>query len=99
MWTMALKPDATHRKAATMRKKYFGEESAFEFVWNNCDHDGLWNGDAATPAAEFDVTEDEAHEMIGVLCDGRHVEKVFHGKYAIVKWRERDDPGATEAHG
>jgi hypothetical protein len=36
---------------------------------------------AATVAGKVGVTEDEAHEVLGELCDGT---------YAISKWRERD---------
>ena len=42
------------------RKKYFDEERAFEFIWQNTDRDGIWHGDASTLAAEFDVSEDAA---------------------------------------
>ena len=28
-------------------KKYFCEEDVFGYVWENCDRDGLWDGDAA----------------------------------------------------
>ena len=28
------------------RKKYFDEERAFEFIWQNADRDGIWHGDA-----------------------------------------------------
>ena len=30
--------------------------------------------------------------MLGDLSDRRLVEKVYEGKYAIVNWREQDDP-------
>ena len=36
-----------------MRKKYFGEEHAFRFIWDNADQDGIWKGDAASLAREF----------------------------------------------
>jgi hypothetical protein len=75
-----------------MRKKYFGWEQVFEFIWKNSDRDGFWDGDDAALAAEFGVTEDEAHEVLGELCDRGHVEKLVPGKYAIVNWPERDEP-------
>jgi len=34
-----------------VRKKYFGEEHAFKFIWDNADQDGIWKGDAAKAAA------------------------------------------------
>jgi hypothetical protein len=73
------------------RKKYFGEEYAFEFIWQNADRDGIWHGDAASLAAEFDVTEDDAHSALSDLCDRRIMEKLYTGKYIIVNWRERND--------
>jgi hypothetical protein len=76
-----------------MRKKYCDQESVFAHIWDNADADGLWTGDAATLAAEFNVGEGEAQDMLGELCDRGHVEKLVPGKYAIVKWRERDDLG------
>jgi hypothetical protein len=74
-----------------MRKKYFDWEYVFEFVWKNADHDGMWVGDDATVAGQFGVTEDEAHEVLGDLCDRGLIEKLVPGTYAITEWRERDD--------
>jgi hypothetical protein len=79
-----------------MKKNCFCEEKVFAHIWDNADRDGLWTGDASTVAAAFNVSEDESHEMLGQLCDGHHVEKLVPGKYAIVKWRERDDPSGEE---
>jgi hypothetical protein len=73
-----------------MRKKYFCEEEVFGFIWEHAD-DGMWTGDAATIAAEFCVTEDEAYEVLNEICDGGHIERVYPGTYAITKWRDRDD--------
>jgi hypothetical protein len=73
-----------------MRTRYFGWEYVFEHIWNNADPDGLWDGDAASMAAEFGVTEDEAHDVIAELCNRRHIEKVYSGTYAITEWRERE---------
>ena len=42
------------------RKRYFDWEQAFHFIWQGADDDGIWNGDASTLAAEFDVSEDAA---------------------------------------
>lgn len=75
-----------------MSKKYFREEDVFGFVWEHANRAGMWDGDASTIAAEFGVSEDEAYEMLGVICDGGHVEKVVPGTYAITEWRERDEP-------
>jgi hypothetical protein len=91
-----LKAMPQHRKATIMRRKCFCEEQVFGFIWDSADADGLWDGDASTVAAEFGVSEDEAHDVLGELCDGHHVEKLVPGKYAIVKWRERDDPSGEE---
>lgn len=74
-----------------MRKKHFCEQEVFGFIWNNCDDDGLWTGDAATIAAEFKVSEDTAYEVLSEICDGGHIEKVYPGTYAITKWREPDE--------
>jgi hypothetical protein len=73
------------------RKKYFGEEYAFEFIWQNADRDGIWHGGAASLAAEFDVTEDDAHSALSDLSDRRMIQKVYKQTYIIVNWRERDD--------
>jgi hypothetical protein len=47
-------------------------------------------------AAEFDVSEDEAHSVLSELCDRRLIEKVYSQTYVIVNWRERDDHHANE---
>jgi hypothetical protein len=76
------------------KKKYFGEEILYEFLWQHCDNDGLWAGDDAAIARKFGVSEGEAHDALAGLCDRGHVEQVFREKYALTKWREReqDDP-------
>jgi predicted transcriptional regulator of viral defense system len=79
-----------------MKKNCFCEQEVFAHLWDNADRDGLWTGDASTVAAEFGVSEDEAHDMIGELCDRGLVEKVYPGTYAITKWPERDDSSAEE---
>jgi hypothetical protein len=77
------------------RKKYFDEERAFEFIWQNADRDGIWHGDAIELAAEFDVSEDTADSVLSDLCNGRKIEKLYTGKYIIVNWRDRDDRDST----
>jgi len=58
--------------------------------------DGLWGGNDATLAEEFNVSEDEAHDILGDLCARSYVEKLYPGKYAVVRWRERDNPADQE---
>jgi hypothetical protein len=89
--------DAPHRKALpTMKKKYFSDESVFEFIWESADRDGMWVGNAATLAAEFGVTEDEAHAMLCELFDRHRIQRLGASKYIITRWRERDDPSEDE---
>jgi len=73
------------------RKKYFGWEQAFEFIWRNADREGMWLGDAASLASEFDVSEDVADAALDELCDRRLIEKVYTGTFFISKWREKDE--------
>jgi hypothetical protein len=86
-----LKAMPRHRKA-TMRTKYCNQESVFQHICNSADRDGIWSGDDATLAKEFNASEDEAHATLSELCDRNLIEKVLQGRYAIVNWRERDDP-------
>jgi hypothetical protein len=76
-----------------MRMKYSRFEQAFEHIWNNADPDGLWDGDAASMATEFRVTEDEAHGVLGEICDSHFIERVGTATYIITRWPERDDLG------
>jgi len=78
------------------KRKYCDQETVFEHIWNNVDEDGFWEGDAATLAVEFSTTEDEAHAALGELCDRGLIEKVGPANFAIVNWRERDDPADEE---
>jgi hypothetical protein len=78
------------------RKKYFDWEEAFRFIWENADRDGIWHGDATSLAAEFDVSEDEAHSVLSELSDRRLIERVYLRTYVIANWRERDDHLADE---
>jgi hypothetical protein len=79
-----------------MKKRYFGWEYVFEFIWQHCDNDGLWDGDDDSIAVAFGVTEDEAHEMLVQLCQRHLIEKIFPGTFAIMRWEERDDSGEGE---
>jgi hypothetical protein len=79
-----------------MRRKYFGWEQVFEFIWQHCDRDGLWTGDAASLRGKFGVTEDEAREVLGELCDRRFIERVGTATYIIARWRERDEASDME---
>lgn len=74
-----------------MRRKYFGWELAFQYLWENADEDGLWNGSEAHLATEFAVSEDDAYSVLSDLCDRNLVEKVANATYAIVKSREREE--------
>lgn len=74
------------------RKKYFDEERAFEFIWQNADHDGIWHGDAATLVVEFDVSEDAVEAVLDEIRTRLLIEKLYTGKYIIVKWRGKDSP-------
>lgn len=73
------------------RKKYFGWEQAFESIWNDADRDGIWHGDAARLAHEFQASEDAAYSVLQELCDRRLIERVA-GTYFVANWRERDEP-------
>jgi hypothetical protein len=79
-----------------MKRRYFDWEYVFDFIWQHCDGDGLWDGDAASVAAEFHVPEDEAHEVLSDLTDRGLIEPLLPGKFAIANWRERDHSGEEE---
>jgi hypothetical protein len=85
------------RKAHTMRRKYFGEEYVFEFIWQHADRDGLWGGDAETLAAKFNVTKDAAYDALTEICDRDRMQRVGRATYIITRWRERDEPGEEES--
>jgi len=76
-----------------MRKKHFDGKAVFAFIWSNCDQNGLWDGSATTLAEWFHVSEDEAQCVLGDLADRGLIEMLYPGRWAIVKWRERDDAG------
>jgi hypothetical protein len=74
-----------------MRRKYFCEEYVVEFIWQHCDNDGLWDGDAETLAAKFNVTKDTAYDALSELCVRDLIQRVGEREYIVVNWRERDD--------
>ncbi len=73
------------------RKKYFDWERAFRFIWQNSDSDGIWHGDAASLAKEFEVLEDDAESILDKLRERRLIEKLDARTYFLSKWRERED--------
>ena len=77
------------------RKKYCDEETAFEFIWQNADRDGIWHGDAASLRAEFEISEEAAEAVLDELRTRRLIEKLYTGKYVIANWRDRDDADST----
>ena len=79
-----------------MKRKYFGEEYLFEFIWQHADRDGLWDGDAASVAAKFGVTEEEAHETLSDLGDRDLIQRVGNSTYIVTQWRERDESAEKE---
>lgn len=78
------------------RKKYFDEERAFEFIWQNADHAGIWHGDAATLVVEFDVSEDAVEAVLDEIRTRRLIEKLYTGVFFVCNWQERDDPGLPD---
>jgi hypothetical protein len=78
------------------RKQYFDWEKAFRFIWENAEGDGIWHGDAASLAKEFDATEDEAKSVLDELRRRRLIEKLYTGSFYLSNWRERDDPGIRD---
>jgi hypothetical protein len=78
------------------RKKYFDWEEAFRFIWENADREGIWLGDAASLAEEFDASEDDAESVLDELGDRRLIERLSTRTYFLSKWRERDDPGLSD---
>jgi hypothetical protein len=77
-------------------KKHFSFEQVFEYIWQHCNSEGLWNGGDGTLAEEFDVSEHDGHTMLGDLCQRGLIEMLIPGTFAIVKWRERDWPEEEE---
>jgi hypothetical protein len=69
------------------RKKYFDWEEAFRFIWENTDRDGIWRGDAASLAEEFDASEEDAESILDELRDRRLIEKLCTGSFYLSNWR------------
>jgi hypothetical protein len=84
------------RKAHTTRKKYFSQEYVFEFIWQHSDNDGLWDGDAESVAAKFNVTKETAYDALSELCDRDIIQRVGTATYIITRWRERNEPEGEE---
>jgi hypothetical protein len=78
------------------RKRYFDWEEVFRFIWENADRDGIWHGDAASLAEEFDASEDDAESVLDELRRRRLIEKLYTGSFYLSKWREKDDPGIRD---
>jgi hypothetical protein len=78
------------------RKKYFDWEEAFHFIWQNVDQDGIWLGDAASLAEQFDASENDAESVLEELRERRLIEKLDARTYFLSKWREKDDPGPPD---
>jgi hypothetical protein len=72
------------------RKKYLDWERAFQFIWQNAGRDGIWRGDAASLAKEFDALEDDTESVLDELRERRLIEKLDARTYFLSKWRERD---------
>jgi hypothetical protein len=78
------------------RKKYLDWERAFQFIWQNASRDGIWQGDAASLAKEFDALEDDAESVLDELRERRLIEKLDARTYFLPKWREREDTRCFE---
>jgi|HubBroStandDraft_1064217.scaffolds.fasta_scaffold796775_2 hypothetical protein len=77
-------------------RTYLDWEQAFHFIWQNTDGDGIWRGDAASLAKEFDALENDAESVLDELCDRRLIERLSARAYFISGWRERDDPSLRD---
>jgi hypothetical protein len=78
------------------RKKYFDWEAAFRFIRENVDRDGIWHGDAVSLAAEFEVPEETAREVLDELRQRQLTERLYTGSFYLSNWREKDDPGIRD---
>jgi len=74
------------------RTKYFDWEQAFHFIFENADRDGIWHGSATSLAAEFEVSEQTAGEVLDELRGRRLIERLSTRAYFLSKWSEKDDP-------
>ena len=79
-----------------MKKKYFCEETVFEFIWNRADADGLWDENDASIAEAFGVSEHDAYTALSELCDRGLIQKLEVAKFIITEWRERVEPTEEE---
>jgi hypothetical protein len=52
-------------------KTYLDWEQAFHFIWQNAGRDGIWQGNAASLAKEFDALEDDAKSVLDELRERR----------------------------
>jgi len=78
------------------RKKYFDWERAFHFISQNAGLDGIWQGNAANLAKEFDALEDDAESILDELHERRLIERLDARTYLLSKWREKDDSGLRD---
>jgi hypothetical protein len=79
-----------------MKKKCFREEEVFGFIWEHADEEGMWNGDSATVAEEFGVTEDSAYAVLSELTDRNRIQRIGEKLYIVTRWRERDESSEGE---
>jgi hypothetical protein len=73
------------------RRGYLNREQAFHFIWQNAGRDGIWRGDAASLAKEFDALEDDTESVLDELRERRLIEKLDARTYFLSTWRERED--------
>jgi hypothetical protein len=78
------------------RRKYFDWEQAFHFIWQNADRDGIWKGDAAVLAEEFDASADDGESVLDELRGRRLIERLYTGSFYLSNWREKDDLGLSD---
>jgi hypothetical protein len=78
------------------RKKCFDWEQAFQFISQNAGRDGIWQGNAASLAKEFDALEHDAESVLDELRERRLIEKLDARTYFLSKWREREDTRCNE---
>lgn len=72
-------------------KKHLDWEQAFHFISQNAGRDGIWHGNAASLAKEFDALEDDTESVLDELRERRLIEMLDARTYFLSKWRERDD--------
>jgi hypothetical protein len=74
-----------------MKKKYFCEETMFEFIWNGADRDGMWDGNNASIAVAFGISEHDAYATLSELCDRGLIQQLEPAKFIITEWQEREN--------